>query len=90
MSINTVHILSKPLSYYNALQLEALIAHNDALLLIGDACYDYASYTPLSDKRYMLENCALARAITVNTEFNLINDIEWVELIDNAKKSITW
>ncbi|OHU96871.1 hypothetical protein BIW53_05170 [Pseudoalteromonas byunsanensis] len=88
--MNTVHIFSKPLSYYSALQLDGLIAGNDALLLIGDACYDFASYNHLSDKRYMLENCALARAITGNIEFNLINDIEWVELIDNAKKSITW
>ncbi|WP_083330490.1 MULTISPECIES: hypothetical protein [Pseudoalteromonas] len=90
MNINTVHMLSKPYSYYSTIQLDKLIASNDALLLIGDACYDHASYMGLSDKCYMLESCATARAISVDTGINLISDIEWVALVDNAKKSITW
>ncbi|BBN81818.1 hypothetical protein PA25_18030 [Pseudoalteromonas sp. A25] len=90
MSIGTIHIFSKPASYYNSLQIEQLLANNDVVLLTADACYDHATYRQLPAKGYMLSHCALARGIATDYGYTLIDDNEWVTLIDNAEKSITW
>ncbi|NOU49387.1 tRNA 2-thiouridine-synthesizing protein [Pseudoalteromonas sp. JBTF-M23] len=90
MSIDTVHIFSKPVSYYQKLQIEQLLAHNDAVLLTGDACYDHISYSQFSANLYMLTSCAIARGVSTDSGYTLCCDNEWVNLINSAKKSITW
>ncbi|MBD1581390.1 tRNA 2-thiouridine-synthesizing protein [Pseudoalteromonas sp. S16_S37] len=90
MSIETVHIFSKPVTYYQKLNIKQLIARHDAVLLSGDACYDHASYSQLCEKLYMLTDCAIARGVSTSCGYNLLSDIEWVKLISNANKSITW
>jgi tRNA 2-thiouridine synthesizing protein B len=90
MTINTVHIFSKPVQYYLGLELSSLIADNDVVLLTGDACYDIRSYKSFSKSLYVLSDCTTARGLPLTNDVTGINDLEWVELIDNAQKSITW
>ncbi|CAH9060335.1 hypothetical protein PSECIP111951_02259 [Pseudoalteromonas holothuriae] len=90
MTLETVHLLAKPAAYYQNLNLEHLITNEDVIVLIGDACYDHQRYSELPGQHFMLTNCAVARGIIPKNKINLISDIKWVELIDNAKKSISW
>ncbi|KAF7769799.1 tRNA 2-thiouridine synthesizing protein B [Pseudoalteromonas citrea] len=88
--MNTLHIFSKPLSTLNSIAVTSLISETDGILLMGEACFDQASYQNLASKQYVLSHCLVARGITAHPSFSSISDVEWVNLIDNAKKSITW
>ncbi|TMO65682.1 tRNA 2-thiouridine-synthesizing protein [Pseudoalteromonas aurantia] len=88
--MNTLHIFSKPLSTFNSVTVTSLISDSDGILLMGEACFDQASYQNLASQQYVLSHCLVARGITAHPSFSSISDVEWVTLIDNAKKSITW
>ncbi|WP_372762001.1 DsrH/TusB family sulfur relay protein [Pseudoalteromonas sp.] len=88
--MSTLHIFSKPLSYYNANQLENLIQLSDTLLLVGDACFAADQYRQFTDSVYLLEPDATARAIQVNSQDTLISYAEFVALCLSTKQSISW
>lgn len=88
--IDSIHIFSKPLSNYNTTLIAPLISEQDVILLLGDACYDQKSYVSLSKHGYVLFSCLDMRNIQIHPAYSSISDTEWVNLIDRAKKSITW
>ncbi|MBE0367844.1 hypothetical protein [Pseudoalteromonas aurantia] len=88
--INTVHIFSRPLSRYNTHSISMLLSDTDRILLIADACYDQTSFKNLTDNGYILSQCLSTRGVELQAPFSAISDIEWVQLIDGAKKTITW
>ena len=64
--MSSLHIFSKPLSYYSANQLENLIAPDDNLLLVGDACFDKKQFRQLCDTLFILEQDAHIRAVKIS------------------------
>lgn len=88
--MSTLHIFSKPLSYYNANQLENLIQLTDTVLLVGDACFASKQFRQLAGPLLMLEPDATARAIQFNNVDKLISYDEFVALCVSTNQSITW
>ncbi|MCF6440682.1 hypothetical protein L1077_14700 [Pseudoalteromonas luteoviolacea] len=85
-----VHIFSKPISYYNNVDM-GLISETDKVLLQQDACYDQSKFlincpAPI----FMLETCALARGVLPDNSITLVDDLSWVDLIECSDKSLTW
>ncbi|KZN59775.1 hypothetical protein [Pseudoalteromonas luteoviolacea] len=87
----TVHIFSKPLSYYSNNLNSALIGKCDKILLQQDACYDQARFaTTFNQNLYMLETCSIARGIPPTDLVTLLDDLSWVDLLVDSDKTITW
>jgi tRNA 2-thiouridine synthesizing protein B len=89
MKINTIHIFSKPISYYQFDTINVFFGDNDVLLLIGDACYAPLEYAQSNRPIYALKKCVQARSV-LESNVTMINDQQWVKLINEAQKSITW
>ncbi|MCF2909153.1 hypothetical protein L1285_12560 [Pseudoalteromonas sp. DL2-H2.2] len=91
MSLPTLHIFSKPLSYYHDVFSASLLAEQDVLLLTRDACYDQAAWRKLSANRTcMLSVCAQARGISAQDNIEPLSDQQWVLLVEQCHKTITW
>lgn len=91
MSLPTLHIFSKPLSYYHDVFSAGLLAKQDVILLTRDACYDQAAWRALSTNRTcMLNVCALARGISAQNNIEQLSDQQWITLVEQSNKTITW
>ncbi|UJX27009.1 DsrH/TusB family sulfur relay protein [Pseudoalteromonas sp. CF6-2] len=88
--MSTLHIFSKPLSHYCINTLENLIDSNHAVLLVGDACYNINQFKQFSATLHLLEEDAIARAISLNESDIHISYAEFVELTLSAQNTITW
>ncbi|XQF90318.1 sulfurtransferase complex subunit TusB [Pseudoalteromonas espejiana] len=88
--MSTLHIFSKPLTYYDSTQLENIIKDTDKVLLLGDACYAAKQYMQLNDSLLLLLEDAHARAIKLSLGQTLINYDEFVTLTLSTNQSITW
>ncbi|ESP93305.1 MULTISPECIES: DsrH/TusB family sulfur relay protein [Pseudoalteromonas] len=87
---STLHIFSKPKSYYTAFDIN-LVSEHDKVLLQQDACYDQSQFALNCPVQiYMLETCAIARAVTPIDSIQQVDDLSWVDLIAKCDKSITW
>lgn len=84
-----LHIFNKPLSHYQKQQL--IIAPDDKLLLLSDACYSVNCYIDAfcQNALYALDVDMKARAIS-NETIITISDQQWVELIVDSEQHITW
>lgn len=88
--MSTLHIFSKPLSYYNLHCLKNVISPKDTILLVGDGCYATAHFRQLTNTLNIIEIDAKARAINTTHNENLINYDEFVALTLSSTQSITW
>ena len=89
-ALSTLHIFSKPLSYYSANRLENLIQATDIVLLVGDACYAAKQYRQFAESLFILAPDANARAIKLNDNDKVISYDEFVTLSLSTNQSITW
>jgi tRNA 2-thiouridine synthesizing protein B len=88
--MNTLHIFSKPLNNYSATTIELIQNGNNQVLLTGDACFDWRSFTSLQVKNiYLLKTCVELRNIETTDAVNLIDDSQWVELI-TTNNTVNW
>ncbi|KAF7785673.1 tRNA 2-thiouridine synthesizing protein B [Pseudoalteromonas rubra] len=91
MSLPTLHIFSKPMSYYKAAFDASLLGEQDVLLLTRDACYDQSAWRALSANRIcMLSICAQARGVNAQDNIELLDDQQWIMLVEQCQKTITW
>jgi tRNA 2-thiouridine synthesizing protein B len=88
--MSTLHIFSKPLSYYNVERLNNIIKVDDKVLLVGDACYANMQFKQLSNALILLEEDVNARSITYASNDTVITYQEFVELCLISNQSITW
>ncbi|CAM2773705.1 DsrH/TusB family sulfur metabolism protein [Pseudoalteromonas distincta] len=88
--MSTLHILSKPLNYYCANQLENLISSTDNVLLVGDACFAKKQFRQFADTLLMLEQDAQVRAIKLTDNDKAISYEDFVALTLSTNQSITW
>jgi tRNA 2-thiouridine synthesizing protein B len=86
----TLHIFSKPLSYYGANKLENLIKSTDDVLLVGDACFAKEQFRQFADLLLILEPDATARAIKLKSNDKAISYEQFVTLTLSTSQSITW
>lgn len=84
-----LHIFCKPLSDY--VQQQLIIAENDSILLISDACYSASHFASQYNNCdvYALETDIKARGIEHPT-VKLISDEQWVTLVVQSEQHITW
>ena len=85
----TLHIFCKPLSDY--VQQQLIIAQDDSILLISDACYSASHFASQYNNCdvYALETDIKARGIEHPT-VKLISDEQWVTLVVQSEQHITW
>lgn len=88
--MSTLHIFSKPLSYYDSERLVNLIQSNDKVLLVGDACYAISLYRQLSGDILVLAEDAVARCIPIASPDTAIEYTDFVDLTLSSTQSITW
>ncbi|KPH65002.1 tRNA 2-thiouridine-synthesizing protein [Pseudoalteromonas porphyrae] len=88
--MSTLHIFSKPISYYATERLANLIQEHDSVLLVGDACYSTYLYRQFSSDLLFLAEDALARGLTINESDNALNYADFVALTLSTSQSITW
>ncbi|MDP2635756.1 MAG: DsrH/TusB family sulfur metabolism protein [Pseudoalteromonas sp.] len=88
--MSTLHIFSKPISYYDNERLVNLIQQNDTVLLVGDACYSQKLYFQLCDKLLLLSDDAKARNIEIMQQNTAIDYEIFVAKTLSSSQSITW
>lgn len=82
-----LHYISKPLSYYD--QTQFIVSSDDIVLLAQDACYDITQFSALFDTCYILALDANARGIEASEQVT-ISDKQWLELVLQARTTISW
>ncbi|RZQ55143.1 hypothetical protein C1E23_00135 [Pseudoalteromonas phenolica] len=88
--MSTVHIFSKPFSNYNVTTIELIQNETNHVLLTGDACFDWRTFTSLQVKNvYLLKTCVELRNIETSDAVNLVDDSTWVELI-TTNNTVNW
>ncbi|BDF94459.1 MULTISPECIES: DsrH/TusB family sulfur metabolism protein [Pseudoalteromonas] len=88
--MSTLHIFSKPLSYYNTDQLVNLIQVTDQVLLLSDACFAIRQFRQLSTHLLILADDAQSRGITISEPDHSLNYDDFVALTLATSHSITW
>lgn len=88
--MSTLHIFSKPLSNFSDTTIELIQNDANQVLLTGDACFDWRTFTSLHVKNvYLLKTCVELRNIETSGAVNLVEDSTWVELI-TANNTVNW
>ncbi|HCV01625.1 sulfurtransferase complex subunit TusB [Pseudoalteromonas sp. SSMSWG5] len=88
--MSTLHIFAKPLSHYCTNTLANLIAAEDTILLVSDACYSSTQFKQFSSALYLLNEDATARNISISLGDIAIDYTQFVEMTLNTKNTITW
>ncbi len=87
---NTLHIVSKPLCYYDAARLTALLTEHDTLLLRGDACYDIAAFVCQAKHSPVVALRPDLVARNMASDVQQIDDTEFVALTLNHRNTLSW
>ena len=88
--MSTLHIFSKPLSYYNTDQLVNLIQPSDQVLLLSDACFATTQFRQLARQLLILADDAKVRDIAISDADLSLSYDDFVALTLSTSHSITW
>ena len=88
--MSTLHIFSKPISYYDNERLVNLIQKHDTVLLFGDGCYSQNLYGQLCDKLLLLAEDAKSRNIEILQQNSAVDYETFVAKSLSTSQSITW
>lgn len=88
--MSTLHIFSKPISYYDNARLVNLIQPQDKVLLVSDACYSISFYRQLAASLLVLVEDSSARGIDIVKPDESLNYADFVALTLSTSQSITW
>ncbi|WP_193331671.1 DsrH/TusB family sulfur metabolism protein [Pseudoalteromonas ulvae] len=88
----TLHIISKTSQHVSLYRLKSLVSADDTVLLIADACYDFARYQQINGQHlFLLAPDATARLSTDDlAQLNTITHSQWVELTLTHQQIISW
>lgn len=88
----TLHIISKTSQHVPLDKIKPIVSSNDTVLLIADACYDFARYQKInSHQLFLLAPDATARLSTdILAQLNTITHAQWVELTLTHQPIISW
>ncbi|MCQ8876859.1 tRNA 2-thiouridine-synthesizing protein [Pseudoalteromonas shioyasakiensis] len=88
--MSTLHIFSKPISYYDNARIANLIQSDDKVLLVSDACFSIALYRQLAAKLLVLTEDASARNVIISQPDEGLDYTDFVALTLSTTQSITW
>ncbi|OUL56675.1 DsrH/TusB family sulfur metabolism protein [Pseudoalteromonas ulvae] len=88
----TLHIISKTSQHVPLDKIKPIVSSNDTVLLIADACYDFARYQQINSQQLLLlAPDATARLSTDDlAQLNTITHSQWVELTLTHQQIISW
>ena len=88
----TLHIISKTSQHVSLDTLMPIVSSNDTVLLIADACYDFARYQQINSQQLLLlAPDATARLSTeILAQLNTITHTQWVDLTLTHQPIISW